>query len=136
MHPDNRVVYTDLFGKKYPLCMTVHAQDLFKKKFGSYSGWAEGLQNQEDETAAVNATVDLLDIMLQGGRARVKALAWIAGEEPELPPELDLEFLRQALSLSELGDIQAKLFETFTAGNKQTVEVAEDRSKNAETTQV
>lgn len=136
MHPDSRVVNIELFGKEYPLCMTVHAQSLFNERFGSYRGWAEELSAEEDESSAVTATVELLDIMLQGGRARVKALAWIAGEEPVLPPELNKEFLLEALSLSEIGELQPALLRTFTAGAKQTVEVQEDRSKNAETTQV
>lgn len=136
MTPDKRVVYVSILDTMHPLCMTIHAQDMFVEQFGSYSGWVEALNSDADDMAAINATIDLLYIMMQGGRARVKALAWLSGEESVLPPEMSKEILRDVISLAELGDIQPALLRCFTAGSETTVEVENTKPKNAETTQL
>lgn len=136
MISDKRVVNMDIAGFTFPLCMTVQAQEEFTNQFGSYDGWREALTADGSEMAAVNATVDLMYIMMQGGRSRVSLLARMAGEEANLPADLSKEDLRSLIALPELNDIQMLLLKAFTAGTETTVEVAPDSSKNAEATQL
>lgn len=135
MTPDNRVVYMPIAGHQFPLCLTVHAQEMFHQQFGSYDGWLQALQSGGD-MAAIDATAELIYILMQGGRSRIRVLAKLAGEEPVLPADLTKEEVRELLAVPELNGIQSILLQAFSAGNSTTVEVEEDQSKNAGTTLV
>lgn len=131
---DNRVSFVEIVGLQYPLCMTVAANEALDELYGGLNGWLEKLQSG-NESDAVSSTVGFLGILLQGGRDRVETIARLTGQKADLPPVLDTVSLKAILTIGEIGALQAQMIAAYTSSGKQTVEVAEPATKNAETTQ-
>ena len=133
MMRDERVVYTKIFGCKYPLCLTVSASEKVEKVFGSIGLLLDSLRS-DDAKQVANNMLQLAEILMEGGRERVRVLANIAGEPFELPPNVKVAEVYPALSLGESAAFSDAVTQAFLVGFKQTVEVGES-PKNVETTQ-
>lgn len=134
MQTDSRVTYADICGVRYPMCLTVAAQDQIREGFGGIAQMAKAVEADSD--AASDVTIKLIHILMRGGAARVSALAKMSGEETDTPAVPDKDVLRDILTIGELAKLQAAAFTALRVSSAQTVEVGEDRKrKNAETTQ-
>lgn len=129
---DKRTTYIDLYGKRYPLCFTVSAQERVSQTFGGMDKMAERMA---DDSAALDATVTLIQILMCGGRDRVKALAWMAGEEADTPEVPELPVLKNLILLTDLKEYQNQAFLAIGVSTEKTVEVAPETGKNADATQ-
>ena len=133
MMKDPRVVSVEIFGCKYPLCLTVSATEKVEKTFGSIKQLMDSLQSK-DSALVVNNMLQLAEYLMEGGRARVQSLAHISGEPAELPPVIRIKEAYSTLSLAESAIFSQAVTQAFLAGIRQTVEVGES-PKNVETTQ-
>lgn len=133
MMDDKRTSYIDLYGKRYPLCLTVSAQERITQTFGGLGKMAAAMD--ENGEVAVGALADLMHILMCGGRDRAAALAWMAGEEAEAAPQIpECAILKGLLTLEDIKQYQGQLFEAIRLSSGQEVEVDPEKGKNAETT--
>lgn len=132
---DKRVVYVELYGRQYPLCLTVLAHEKICKEWGGLEQMAKAMDTEGEQ--AIPITAKLLHILMEGGAARVKALAWMEGiDAPELPKVPAAETLSGLLVLEDVSMLQNKVFEAIRASRAATVEAEPPKEgKNAETTQ-
>ena len=133
MMKDPRVVAVEIFGCKYPLCLTVSAAEKVEETFGSIKQLLDSLQSEDSELVAGNM-LQLAEYLMAGGRARVQTLAHISGEHADLPPVIKIKEAYPTLSLAESAAFSKAVTQAFLAGIRQTVEVGES-PKNVETTQ-
>lgn len=132
MTEDKRTTYIDIYGKQYPMCLTVSANERINQTFGGLSKMGEIME--EDGENAVGTMVDLIHILLCGGRDRVKALAWLDGETVDTPEVPESAILKDMISLRELGEFKYKAYEAMGVSTERMVEVEQETGKNAETT--
>lgn len=131
---DKRISYTEICGKEFPLCLTVAAEQKIIDRFGGLQQMAEAMDNGE---AGIPVIANLAHILLEGGAARVKALAWMEGKESNAPEVPKLELLQELLDLKDATDLAPQLFAAIKVSRGVTVETQEEenKGKNAETTQ-
>lgn len=129
----DRMQYVDILGKQYPLCFTISAQEQVNKEFGGLSKMFDAIKGDAD--AAPSAVTDLLHILMVGGAARVKALAWMEGETPDLPKLPPREVLKELVTMGDVAALKENVFFAIRRSMERTVEVAPESPKNAETTQ-
>ena len=136
MMEDKRITYATIAGRKFPLCLTVAAH---QKIIDTYGGLQQMAQAMSEGELGIPQTAKLAHILMEGGTARVKALAWMEGEEPpilhEVPP---LETLQELLDMADIKQISNKLFEAIRVSRGVTVEVEskeDNNTKNADATQ-
>ena len=134
MMQDKRITYVALFGKEYPMCLTVAAEQQLIERFG---GLEQVANQMTDGEAGIPVVAEFAHIMMEGGQKRVKALAWLEGEEAQPLPVPPMEVLLDALDLADAQYLSGKLLEAVCVSRGVTVEVAEEREegKNGETTQ-
>lgn len=134
MMEDKRITYATICGKEFPLCLTVAAHQKIIDIWGGLQQMAQDMTGGEE---SIPKTAKLCHILMEGGAARVKALAWMDGvETPALPTVPDLELLEELMDLKDVKDMSAKAFEAIRVSRGVTVEVAqEDNEKNADATQ-
>ncbi|MBQ8579347.1 MAG: hypothetical protein IJ448_01480 [Oscillospiraceae bacterium] len=134
MTEDKRITYATICGKDYPLCLTVAAEQKIIDTFGGLEAMANRMTEGE---MGIPMTAQLAHILLEGGNKRVKALAWMEGEEADTRDVPPLEVLMDVLDLKDANELGSKLFEAIRVSRGVTVEVAEDaeEGKNGETTQ-
>ncbi len=133
MTNQDRIEYVDLLGKQYPLCFTISAQEQVNKEFGGLSQMFDAIKKDSDAAAPVMIT--LLHILMIGGAARTKALAWMSDETPDLPKLPSKDDLKDLMTIGEIAAIKEHIFRTIRRSMERTVEVAPDSRKNGETTQ-
>lgn len=133
MIDDKKTTYIDFYGKKYPLCLTVSAHERINDTFGGLAGMAQ-VMSEKDE-AAVGAVANLMHALMIGGQSRIKALAWLSGENADVPSVPDLEILKGLLTLEDIPKYQQALFDNVALSSAQEVEVAPETEKNGEATQ-
>lgn len=134
MDGDKRVVYVELYGRWYPLCLTVMAHQKICEAWGGLEQMAKAMDTEGE--MAIPITAKLLHIMMEGGNARIRALAWMDGEEvPDLPRVPGAEILSSLLVLEDIGDLQEQVFAAVRASKSSTVEAEPPAlEKNGETT--
>ncbi len=129
---DERLTTLNFFGREYPLCLTVLAQQQVQDEWGSLDALSELLTQTGAE--AMTGWCQLLRILMEGGAARVKALAWMAGQESdELPPIPEIETLTKIIGWADIAAFGPVIMAAIGGSTQQTVEAAPE--KNAETTQ-
>lgn len=133
MIEDKRTTYIEFYGKSYPLCLTIAAQEKAKDEFGGISKMLKEMRSSGDNTVIV--TANLIHILMCGGRDRTKALAWMASEQADVPEVPDREMLKNLLTIKDVSEYQQAIFETIHASAAPTVETAPEKQKNADTTQ-
>ena len=135
MMNDKRVVYTNLCGRQYPLCLTVAAQNRICDEFGGLVKMAEAMDKAGERATSVLCQVST--ILIEGGIGRMKSLAWMEGKEADEICAPDSQTLENLLTIAEVSELRDAVFNAITASRQQTVETEPDKStsKNAETTQ-
>ena len=131
---DKRISYATICGKEFPLCLTVAAEQKIIDRFGGLQQMAEAMDSGE---AGIPLIANLAHILLEGGAARVKALAWMEGKEANAPEVPKLELLQELLDLKDAEDLAPQLFAAIRVSRGVTVETQEEKNegKNGETTQ-
>lgn len=132
MTRDDRTTYWNFFGREYPLCLTVLASDSITKEFGGYDALGTALSNGVD---SLGDWAKLLHILMDGGAARVKAIAWLNGDTPNNPDVPDLDTIRNILSWGDIQRDRDLIMSAISGSSKPTVEADPDMGKNAEATQ-
>jgi len=132
MMDDKRTTYVDLYGKQYPMCLTVSANERVNQAFGGLTKLGEVMEKAGENAAGT--MVELIHILLCGGRDRVKALAWMSGETVDTPEVPDASILKDMISMQEMLELKDKAYESMGISAERTVEVAPETGKNAETT--
>lgn len=133
MNHDDRTVYLDFYGKKYPLCLTVLASDEVETQFGSFASMAEKIGRGVE---SLGDWAQLLHILMNGGNARVKTLAFLnGGDAAELPDVPDLDTIKTILSWEDIQQDKQVIMDAIVKSKQPTVEVAPDMEKNVEATQ-
>lgn len=132
---DKRVVYVELYGRQYPLCLTVLAHEKICQQWGGLEQMAKAMDATGEQ--AISITAKLLHILMEGGTARIKALAWMEGSNNlELPKIPDAEMLSALLVLEDVSQLQERVFAAIRVSREATVEAEPPKEeKNAETTQ-
>lgn len=131
---DDRITYLNFFGREYPLCLTVLAQQKVDDIWGGLDKLSEQMQQSGTGGDGMSIWCQLLRILMEGGASRVNALAWLTGQIPdELPPIPEMETLNQIISWKDIDTFAPLIMDSIGNSTKQTVEVAPE--KNAETTQ-
>lgn len=132
---DKRVVYVEIYGRQYPLCLTVLAHEKICQEWGGLEQMAKAMDATGEQ--AIPITAKLLHILMEGGAARIKALAWVEGiDKPTLPEVPAAEMLSALLVLEDVSQLQEKVFVAIRASREATVEAEPPKEeKNAETTQ-
>lgn len=128
-------MYISAIGKNFPLRYTVDVQSKIAKK----AGRLEDLQNlfdDEDAAKVAENTVWMLSIMMQASVDTEKVKCRMLGEEyrgEEAPSYEELRMLLNPFEIQKdaMGEIEAAM----NAGQKTTVEVKEEKGKNAKATQ-
>ena len=128
---DDRTSYLDFYGKKYPLCLTVLASEEITKLYGSFDGLSEKINGGFDY---LGDWAQLLHILMGGGEARVKAIAWMNGTEAETPEVPSLDAIRNILSWNDVMKDKDTIMAAVFGSAKPTVE-AEPDPKNGAATQ-
>lgn len=129
---DNRVIYLDFFGPEYPMCLTVLGNQRVDETWGGLDALSALLK--QGNTDALLGWCELILILMEGGAARVKTLAWMADEDaPPLPQIPTLETLSQIISWADISSFGDTIMAAVAGSTQQTVEVEE--GKNVETTQ-
>lgn len=129
---DERLTTLNFFGREYPLCLTVLAQQQVQDEWGSLDALSELLAQTGAE--AMTGWCQLLRILMEGGAARVNALAWMEGQiAEELPLIPDLDTLKQIMGWADIAAFGPVIMAAIGGSAQQTVEAAPE--KNAETTQ-
>lgn len=132
MTRDDRTTYLNFFGQEYPLCLTVLASDSITKEFGGYDALGTALSKGVD---SLGDWAKLLQILMDGGAARVKAIAWLNGENPDNPDVPDLDTIRNILSWGDIQRDRDLIMSAISGSSNPTVEAEPDMGKNAEATQ-
>ena len=130
MMTDDRIVYAELMGQQYPMCLTVSAEAQITAEYGSMQQlWA----NLRSEHAAdvVDTYVEFSAILLEGGRDRVNTLAKLQGEAPALPPAFNLRENWGILTKPELEGLTNAALRAFVAGRSRTVEAVPPKKHEA-----
>lgn len=133
MMRDDRTVYYDFYGKRYPLCLTVLASNEIDTQFGSFDGMSDAISGG---VSSIGAWAQLLHILMEGGSARVKAIAFLNGESAaDLPAVPELDVVKTILSWEDIQRDGQTIMNAILKGRQPTVEVAPDMGKNVEATQ-
>ena len=135
MMEDKRITYANICGKEFPLCLTVAAH---QKIIDTYGGLAEMAKAIGSGEAAISNVVPVARILMEGGVGRLKALAWMDGEETPkiiIPEE---NTLREVLDIQDIRTLTNAVMVAIATSRKVTVEVdheEENNTKNADATQ-
>ena len=133
MMDDKRLTHIDFFGGEYPLCLTVLAQEKIAEDYGSTTKLLEALDDEENSLDGLKHWINLLHYLMEGGVARVKALAFIAGEEANVPAVPTVDQLKEIIGWSDVRAYTTAIFAAIGVSTAQTVEA--EPKKNVETTQ-
>lgn len=136
---DKYIVWAEIKGKKFPLCLTVGAADELEKEFGSIGAISQSVTDHanKDELSEMMRTILSTFLPLaKAGKDYLAARAAFAGEKGEPTPDVPEEdVLLAILSGNEIvNNIWAAVALALQGGSSRDVEVAPDNSaKNGET---
>lgn len=134
---DKYIVWTNIRGKKFPLCLTIGAADALEKSFGSVNAATESVVKQADSdelSGMLRTVLTILRPLTSAGKNYLEKNAAFLGEKPEKLPELPADdVLLDILSGEEIVQIWADVVRAVRGGASREVEVAPDKDpKNAE----
>lgn len=134
---DDRLFTMVIEGVVYPLCLTVKANKIIDRDFGSVSKVGDVLREhaeKEEITTLMQMTNKLLMALISGGLARCAVKAKMRGEKIELPDLPDDDDLDGLFTYEDMPTVQQAIFAALNGGAKRNVETAPDKSpKNVET---
>nr|DAG46622.1 MAG TPA: hypothetical protein [Caudoviricetes sp.] len=135
---DKYIAWTNIKGKKFPLCLTVGSSEDLEKAFGSIDAIGKSVTEHAEKgelSEMMRTILTALRPLAEAGKCYLAASAAFSGEKVEeiddLPPN---ETLNIILSGTEIIDIWADVALALRGGSSRDVEVAPDNSsKNGET---
>ena len=135
---DKYVVWTNIKGKKFPLCLTIGAADVLEKAFGNVNAVVESVTAHADKqelAEMMRVILTVLRPLAEAGKAYLAASASFSGEKSEKIADLPADDVLQAiLSGTEIVEIWADVAMALRGGSSRDVEVATDNNpKNGET---
>lgn len=125
MQINDRITYLDVMGHSYPLCMNVWAQTAFNVKFSVGIEDATKLLDSEKHSMAeiFRNCIEILAILLDGGRRTVRMRARLAGEELPDIPEISADDLSCIYTPADMEGLMRTVYAALSASFGQTVEV-------------
>lgn len=128
-------MYIKAIEKDFPLCYTVEAQTKIAAKAGRLED-LKVLFEKDDSAETVENIVWVLAILMEAAANREKVKCKMLGEDYKggEPPSYDE--LRMLLGVTELEkETIEEIFSAMRKGSQTTVEVKEEKGKNAKDTQ-
>lgn len=135
---DKYIVWAEIKGKKFPLCLTVGAADELEKAFGSIPAIAQSVTDHASKEELGEMMHTILSAFLplaKAGKDYLAARAAFSGEKGESTPDVpEVDVLQTILSGTEIvRNIWAAVGLALQGGSSRDVEVAPDNSvKNGE----
>ena len=132
MQINDRITYLDVMGHSCPLCMNVWAQTAFNVKFSvGIEDATELLDSEKHSMAEIFCNcINILAILLDGGRRTVRMRARLAGEELPDIPEISADDLSCIYTPADMEGLMRTVYAALSASFGQAVEVRP--VKNAE----
>ena len=128
-------MYIEALGKNFPLCYTIAVQSELADKAGRLED-IQNLFDQDDTEKVIENIVWTISLMMTAAESREKVKCRMLGQEykGEEPPTFD-----ELMLLLSPGEIEESAMEEISnamkSGQKTTVEVKEEKGKNAKATQ-
>lgn len=125
MQINDRITYLDVMGHSCPLCMNVWAQTAFNVKFNVGIEDATELLDSEKHSMAeiFRNCIEILAILLDGGRRTVRMRARLAGEELPDIPEISADDLSCIYTPADMEGLMRTVYAALSASFGQAVEV-------------
>lgn len=135
---DKYVVWTDIKGKKFPLCLTVGSAEVLEKEFGTIDAVGKSVVEHADKgelAEMLRVILTALRPLVEAGKAYLAETAVFSGEKLEETADFPADdVLLAILSGTEIVAIWSDVFKALQGGTSRDVEVAPDNSpKNGET---
>lgn len=128
-------MYIKALDKDFPLSYTVEAQSKLAEKAGRLEN-IQSLFDTSDAAGATETTVWMLSVMMEAAVNREKIKCRMLGDEYKGGEAPTYEELRLLLNPTELGEsVMTEITAAMNAGQAVTVEVKEEKGKNAKATQ-
>lgn len=125
MQINDRITYLDVMGHSCPLCMNVWAQTAFNVKFSvGIEDVTELLDSEKHSMAEIfHNCIEILAILLDGGRRTVRIRARLAGEELPDIPEISADDLSCIYTPADTEGLMRTVYAALSASFGQTIEV-------------
>lgn len=127
-------MYISALNRDMPLAYTVEAQTKIAEKAGRLDD-IQNLFENEDSAKTVENTVWMLAVMMEASVNREKVKAAMFGNSYDGPEAPTYEQLRMILTVPETYSAMAEIRGAMSIGEETTVEVKEEKKKNAKATQ-
>lgn len=127
-------MYIEALKKDFPMAYTVEAQTIMAERAGGLER-LDTLFDVGDAAGATENTLWIAAVMMKAYANREKLKAKMLGEEYNGGEVPTYEELRCLVSVQDLGNgFLVEISEAMKVGNKTTVEVKEEKRKNAKAT--
>lgn len=127
-------MYIEVLKKDFPMAYTVEAQTIMAEKAGGIEK-LDTLFNVDDAAKSTENTLWIASVMMKAYANREKLKCKILGDEYTGGETPTYDELRLLVNVRDLGkDFMTEISEAMKLGNKTTVEVKEEKRKNAEAT--
>ena len=125
MQINDRITYLDVMGHSCPMCMNVWAQTAFNVKFSvDIESTTELLDSEKHSMAEIfRNCIEILAILLDGGRRTVRMRARLAGEELPDIPEISADDLSCIYTPADVEGLMRTVYAALSVSFGQTVEV-------------
>lgn len=126
MKVNDRITYIEIMGREYPMCMTVGATKVFRNVFNigikNIDQLMELAEDGENVDYVLGNMLQILRILLNGGRDAVQCRARMAGEEVPEIPTFSTDDLLNIYTLADIGDLTQKIMTAISASYRKEIE--------------
>lgn len=126
MKVNDRITYINIMGREYPMCLTVGATKVFRNVFNigikNIDQLMELAEDGENVDYVLGNMLQILRILLNGGRDAVRCRARMAGEEVPEIPTFSTDDLLNIYTLADIGDLTQKIMIAISASYRQEIE--------------
>lgn len=112
-----RVVYHEVAGESYPLCLTTKALKTIYEEFGDVSD-LEGMIEGKSPLEQLDIAIWLLELLMEQGAAYVRLVG-----KKETPKPLTMEELSILVSIEEIEPTVTKVYTAINIGMKSKIQV-------------
>lgn len=126
MKVNDRITYINIMGREYPMCLTVGATKVFRNVFNigikNIDQLMELAEDGENVDYVLDNMLQILRILLNGGRDAVQCRARMAGEKVPEIPAFSTDDLLNIYTLADIGDLTQKIMTAISASCRQEIE--------------
>ena len=126
MKVNDRITYIEIMGREYPMCLTVGATKVFRNVFGigikNIDQLMELAEDGENVDMVLGNMLQILQILLNGGRNAVQCRARMAGEEVPEIPAFTADDLMNIYTLADIGELSKKIMAAISDSYRQEIE--------------